>query len=505
MHGISTNVILLVLLWAVPGSGCGKSLPAGTLTAEVATQRARAALRPFKSSLQGALKAGLAEGGPAAIEACRDQAPRLAAGAANAGVIVGRTSANLRNPHNAPRAWMKPLLAEFASAERPGAYRAVALGDGRWGYAEAIHTKGLCLSCHGSALGGEVSSALAKLYPRDRARGYAPGDFRGIFWAEVSPGPVSARPAKISQVTPVPADTSVAATPPPDTTVPTVAKPDTAVAPPPTSDTAAPGQVVAPVDAGVIHAKRFAELQTLAPEDFEVEPAALSLLEVCGPSVEKSAESCELALWPSVVGLRFDGAVALLTAESEGGCGDWGPMVSGVIAKLPALRAGVTKPFPDPQADEEAAAKAAWTWLGRLPHANFVPAVDLIRASISQPSGIRSHVPLVVLGAPLQGWLIDAVAGPKAATYRLVTPDRNTAHRLGTISNTSGGCSAEELEYGPCTDFTAPNVEQVVLTLDHKSLIVTTGMGDGGHCGSNMLKIVAWPLPKGVLLPAGAP
>lgn len=198
MNGISNVVVLLVLLWAVPGSGCGKSLPAGTLTAEVATQRAQAALRPFKVSLQGALKSGLAEGVPAAIEVCRDQAPRLAAGAANAGVIVGRTSAKLRNPHNAPRDWMKPLLTELASAEEPGAHRAVALADGRWGYAEAIHTKGLCLSCHGSALGGEVKSALAKLYPRDQARGYAQGDFRGIFWAEVSPGPVSAGPAKVS-------------------------------------------------------------------------------------------------------------------------------------------------------------------------------------------------------------------------------------------------------------------------------------------------------------------
>ncbi|MCA9519257.1 MAG: DUF3365 domain-containing protein [Myxococcales bacterium] len=179
---------------AVLGAGgCGKAdgggASAGGLTEEAAVARAQAALGPFKKSLKGALMKGLGEGPGPAIEACRDEAPKLAAAASVGGVVVGRSSEKLRNPANAPRAWVAPLLGELAKAPRaPGLHRAVALEGGGWGYVEPIYVDGMCLGCHGGSVGEEVGAKLASLYPEDRARGYAEGDFRGVFWVEVAEG-----------------------------------------------------------------------------------------------------------------------------------------------------------------------------------------------------------------------------------------------------------------------------------------------------------------------------
>jgi hypothetical protein len=98
-------------------------------------------------------------------------------------VEVGRTSHRLRNPANAPRPWMEPLLAAYRAAPER-APRAVAIGAGRVGYVEPITVKPMCLACHGSELAPGVRARLAELYPEDRATGFAVGDFRGLFWAE---------------------------------------------------------------------------------------------------------------------------------------------------------------------------------------------------------------------------------------------------------------------------------------------------------------------------------
>lgn len=125
---------------------------------------------------------------PNAVLVCRDEAPAIAAEIAAAqGLSLGRTSHRLRNPGNAPRAWARELVARGASAPA-GEARAVAvdLGD-RVGYLRPIPTGGPCLKCHGPAesLSPGVRAALQGGYPDDQATGFAAGDLRGWFWAEV--------------------------------------------------------------------------------------------------------------------------------------------------------------------------------------------------------------------------------------------------------------------------------------------------------------------------------
>lgn len=145
------------------------------------TPRGAELLQPFKQQMMGALKAGLAEGPSAAIEACSVQAPVIAAGLSVDDVAMGRTSHRLRNPANAGPDWATQVLRDYLDSGdwRP---RTVALDDGRVGYVEPIGTQALCLTCHGAQLAPEVADTIREQYPQDRAVGFAEGDLRGVFW-----------------------------------------------------------------------------------------------------------------------------------------------------------------------------------------------------------------------------------------------------------------------------------------------------------------------------------
>ncbi len=189
---------LRVLLLALAALACAASGPSAHRAEDVlAADRARAQavvearrargaeiLRPFKSALKQALQEGLREGPAAAINVCRLRAPALAEERSRAGVRVGRTSHRLRNPDNAPAAWMEPLLARYLEASDRREPAVVSLPRGRVGYLEPIHTGALCLTCHGSELAQPVREALDRHYPEDRATGFAVGELRGLFWAE---------------------------------------------------------------------------------------------------------------------------------------------------------------------------------------------------------------------------------------------------------------------------------------------------------------------------------
>ena len=148
--------------------------------------RARAAIGPFKGALKAALGSAMAESLPAAIDVCAKRAPELARQASRDGVTVGRSALRLRNPENAPRSWLAPVIAELAEAPSDSdASKVVSLPDGRAGYAEAIWLGPACLLCHGAAVAPDVSAEIRRRYPNDAATGFAVGDFRGVFWAEL--------------------------------------------------------------------------------------------------------------------------------------------------------------------------------------------------------------------------------------------------------------------------------------------------------------------------------
>ncbi len=149
-------------------------------------ERGAEAVLPFKKSLKGALVAGMKDGPVNAISACQVEAPKLAAAASNESVRVGRASHKLRNPANAPKPWMEALLTRYEQ-DPESREPAVVVIDDKWvGYVEPIFVQPLCVTCHGDPIAPELAAKLDAAYPSDQARGYAAGDLRGVFWAELA-------------------------------------------------------------------------------------------------------------------------------------------------------------------------------------------------------------------------------------------------------------------------------------------------------------------------------
>ncbi|UCF46744.1 MAG: DUF3365 domain-containing protein [Myxococcales bacterium] len=143
------------------------------------------AVLPFKKNLKEALVKGLEEGPTQAISACRVEAPKLAEAASTGGIKVGRTSQKLRNPNNASKLWMQSFLRVYETDPERREPGVVLIDDNTVGYVEPIFVQPLCVTCHGAELAPDLSAKLTELYPEDQATGYAAGDFRGIFWAEL--------------------------------------------------------------------------------------------------------------------------------------------------------------------------------------------------------------------------------------------------------------------------------------------------------------------------------
>ncbi len=101
---------------------------------------------------------------------------------------MGRTSHRLRNPANAPPAWVEPLLAEYVDEPEAAAARAVYLEGDRIGYVEPIRAIHLCVSCHGPNVDPELLAEVRSLYPEDQATGFRVGDLRGLFWVTLPAG-----------------------------------------------------------------------------------------------------------------------------------------------------------------------------------------------------------------------------------------------------------------------------------------------------------------------------
>lgn len=187
--------VLILLFGAVHLAGQTSSSPqvAQAPDAQHRAQRvARAdqAIAELQATLLARLKAELSAGGPtAAVTVCRDEAQRLTTSIGSKHQLqMGRTSNRLRNPANAPRAWAAAHVAASAGGKAADAKPAIVdLDGGGIGVLRPIGTADFCVMCHGQrdAVQAAIGPILDEAYPEDRAVGFAPGDLRGWFWAEV--------------------------------------------------------------------------------------------------------------------------------------------------------------------------------------------------------------------------------------------------------------------------------------------------------------------------------
>lgn len=181
---MATQRVLLTAVVALILVTCGPAPPEPVSIADI--ESAQFTLLPFKEQLLAALTGALEEGGPVtAITVCRDEAPRIVAELSVNGVQMGRTSHRLRNPANAPEAWVEPLLAAYVADPGLEEPKAVRLGDGTFGYVEPIKAASFCMSCHGPSVEPELLAEIQALYPEDEATEFRVGDLRGLFWVRM--------------------------------------------------------------------------------------------------------------------------------------------------------------------------------------------------------------------------------------------------------------------------------------------------------------------------------
>lgn len=145
-----------------------------------------ALIPPFQQQLLETVQAAMRDGGPAkAVEACQLLAPQIASQHSQAPWSVGRTALKVRNPDNAPDAWERQVLEQFAARAAAGEplqeIRHAQVVDGQFRLMKAIPTGEACLACHGSAIKPELAAVIDQRYPGDQARGFALGDLRGAF------------------------------------------------------------------------------------------------------------------------------------------------------------------------------------------------------------------------------------------------------------------------------------------------------------------------------------
>lgn len=185
MNGSGRNggVLIAAIAVALTIGGCGRQ--SRQVQNEAAwIVRGADIVAPFKADLKAALTKGLERGPEEAIATCQVQAPMIASRIGDEGVEVGRTSHKLRNPSNKPKAWMQPLLDAYEHDPADAKPHVVSLANDRVGYVEPIFVQPMCLTCHGTNIPDGLAAAIDKWYPNDEGRGFADGDFRGMFWAE---------------------------------------------------------------------------------------------------------------------------------------------------------------------------------------------------------------------------------------------------------------------------------------------------------------------------------
>ena len=174
---VGRAVAASVLLAAVAAGGDGRFAPGEALPdLRPAIDRAERAIRASACDVERRFGEGDPDSNAAACDDARDVP----------GVKVGRTSARLRNPENAPPRWARAYVAETdgrkAAEVAPVAFD---LGD-RVGLLRPIELRRRCLQCHAApdALRESTREWLRRAYPKVRALGYALGDLRGFWWAE---------------------------------------------------------------------------------------------------------------------------------------------------------------------------------------------------------------------------------------------------------------------------------------------------------------------------------
>ncbi|MBT9559652.1 MAG: hypothetical protein IV100_26720 [Myxococcales bacterium] len=226
------------------------------------------------------------------------------------------------------------------------------------------------------------------------------------------------------------------------------------------------------------------------------------------PESAALSDECQHASAGGAFAVSADDATYLFFGpESRSSCGGGDKVTiertSVVKGKLAAAEAVFThlgceaEGVEDPEACLVAQTRAVWKALAKLATDGFRDLPDLAGARMDGEAGIQSAQPVVVLGAPLTGWMLYLKDEGHRSKILLVDPKNEKAFAIGhrVCSEYAPYPDAPEDEYvSDCFG----SVEHVSLTADRKALILSTSYHDGGHCSSHELATTRYWLPKKV-------
>ncbi len=139
-------------------------------------------VQSLSKELQSAIKDG---GITSALSVCSKKAILITSNITkeNPDITIKRTTFKYRNPLNAPDNNDSEALNFLQKSNSTNFYIKKVTENNQiyYLYYKKLHTKGLCLKCHGteSEITNETSLAIKKLYPNDKAVGYKSGELRG--------------------------------------------------------------------------------------------------------------------------------------------------------------------------------------------------------------------------------------------------------------------------------------------------------------------------------------
>lgn len=134
------------------------------------------------------LVSAMQDGGPiAAVEFCNTKAlPLTNTYSEKYFTEVKRVSDKNRNPKNAASEKELAIMEDFRNTlkdSKPLSPKVTIDAEGKKHYYAPIYMGGVCLTCHGNPknMQPELVSTLDSLYPKDKARGYAVDELRGLW------------------------------------------------------------------------------------------------------------------------------------------------------------------------------------------------------------------------------------------------------------------------------------------------------------------------------------
>ena len=190
-----SNFPLFIFLLIISLNQSCNTSPDGLPPKEVAEEylrRGDSIVKVTFDTLRQALTQAMADKGlPGAVLYCNEQAYPITNMLSNENIRVKRVAEKTRNPQNKLDSLDRMMwenytrVKEKAEAQEP----VVLFEENKVHYYKPILLQPMCTSCHGQ-VGTNIPSSLAtiidSIYPADKAKGFKPGDLRGLWHIEFS-------------------------------------------------------------------------------------------------------------------------------------------------------------------------------------------------------------------------------------------------------------------------------------------------------------------------------